>query len=204
MSTGVKVALLGLVLIAVWWLAISPVPERHDAADDAAVSGRVAMPVRAVAPLAGKAAAAPAEPPEPTANTMNTAKEEAPEAPNAPSAPEPEPAVQANLPTRQGPLEELVERFASESRGPNSDADDLRVRNAFTDPEIPATLLQSAECRRTVCRVTLRWTPETDAAYVLGLTRAVGTFSAAVAIEGAGQPESDGTRPLVVLFSLTR
>lgn len=202
MSTGVKIALLALALIVVWWVAMSPVPERHD---HAAVSGSVAMPIRAVAPLAGKAAAAPAHVEEPEPPEHEEPNQPAPSrAPEAPSAATAEPAAPANLPTRQGPLEELVERFANESRGPNSDADDARVREAFSDPAIPSTLLQSAECRRTVCRVALRWTPETDAAYVLGLTRAVGTFSAAVAIEGAGQPESDGTRPLVVLFSLTR
>jgi hypothetical protein len=195
MSTAVKVGILVLALIAVWWLAISPVPTPHE---PAAVSGSGAMPIRAVAPVAGQAAVAHAEPAPPKPVEAPSAPvEAAPTQAEAPSTTKPH----ETPPTRQGPVEELARRFAGESRGASSDADDKRVRDAFTDPTIPPSLLHSAECRRSVCRVELRWSPKDDVAYVLGLTRAVGSFSAALGIEGAGEPNADGVRPLVVYFS---
>jgi hypothetical protein len=199
MSTGVKIGLLALALIAVWWLAMSPVPPPQE---PAAVSGRGAMPIRAVAPVAGQAAIAHAEPaeepsPAATAQAPSAATQDAPSARDDRGTSTPH----ATAPMRQGPVEELAKRFAGESRGATSDADDKRVREAFTDPTIPPALLHSAECRRSVCRVELRWSTQTDVGYVLGLTRAVGSFSAALGIEGAGEPDAEGVRPLVVYFS---
>jgi hypothetical protein len=98
----------------------------------------------------------------------------------------------------------LAKRFAGESRGADSDKEDARVRAAFSDPAIPAGMLHSVECRRSACRVELRWSAEHDAAYVLGLTRAVGSFSVPVGIEGAGAPDREGARPLVLYFGLGR
>lgn len=199
MSTAVKVGALLLALIAVWWLAMSPLPAPRE---PAAVSGSGALPIRAVAPVAGQAAvvAHAEQPPAAPAEQPSAPAQEAPTPTQALSNMKPH----ETPPMRQGPVEELAKRFAGESRGETSDADDKRIREAFTDPTIPPELLHGAECRRSVCRVELRWSPQTDVAYVLGLTRAVGSFSAALGIEGAGEPDSSGVRPLIVYFSLTR
>jgi hypothetical protein len=110
----------------------------------------------------------------------------------------------ALAPKTQGPVAELSQRFAGESRGPDSEQDEARIRAAFVDPTIPPTLLRSVECRRSVCRTELRWSEEHRAGYVLGLTRAVGDFAVPVGIEGAGPIDTDGLRPVVVYIRLAR
>jgi hypothetical protein len=110
----------------------------------------------------------------------------------------------AAVPQRQGPVEELSQRFASESRGDSSEREDARVKAAFVDPQIPSSLLENVECRRSVCRLQLRWSPQHDPGYVLGLTRAVGSFSAPLGIEEPGPADANGLRPLVVFFELSR
>jgi hypothetical protein len=205
LSGLLKLALFAVALFAIWWLAMSSPEQPLEAADGAAGEHAEPTPapappaaaapsqpklVPAYAPPAAEQPAAPAAPPpaaEPTA---------APAAPAAPAPPE------VPVPQRQGPVEELTQRFAGESRGPSSEQDEARVRTAFNDPAVPTTTLHRVECRRTVCRAELRWSPQQDAPYVLGLTKAVGSFSAPLGIEGAGPPDADGQRPLVVYFGL--
>jgi hypothetical protein len=196
MSTPVKMALLALALIAVWWMAMSPSAAPYE---PAAESGSDAPPAEyTVRPPEAQPA------PPVTAQIEQPAPVQEPSAPSAAPEPAPEPAPSVNVPMRQGPVPELSLRFAAESRGASSEQDEARVRSAFDDPAIPAALLDSVECRRGVCRTVLRWSPERDAAYVLGLTKAVGSFSAPLAIEGAGAPDADGVSPVVVYFSFDR
>ena len=117
-----------------------------------------------------------------------------------PASPAPDPRA----PRRQGPVAELSQRFASQSRGPHSDEDEARVRAVFADPDVPSTLLEQVECRQNVCRLAMRWSADRQSAYVLALTRAVGEIAVPVGIEGAGQIEADGLYPLVTYFGLGR
>lgn len=189
-----KLALLGAALLAIWWLAVSS-PESPSDAEDFAAAGSAA-PVQA----------ARAEPPAAATEAAEPAAEAKPEPPSAANTPAPDrakPVVNALLPQRQGPVDELSKTFASESRGEGSAPEEARVKEAFVDPQIAKALLHSAECRRSVCRLELRWSAERDPGYVLGLTKAVGSFSAPLGVEEPGPADAQGQRPLVVYFGLT-
>jgi len=192
-----KLAALGAVLLAIWWLAVST-PEDPSEGEDFAAAGAPASPT-------------PTEPAQaPAAHAEQPKTEEAAEPPGTPAATAPitpapdraKPTVNAVLPQRQGPVDDLSNTFASESRGEGSAPEEARVKEAFVDPQIPKSLLHSVECRRTVCRLELRWSPERDPGYVLGLTKAVGSFSAPLGVEEPGAADAQGQRPLTVYFGL--
>jgi len=192
-----KLAAIGAALLAIWWLAVSS-PEAPVEGEDFAAAGAPASPsspepTQAV-PSQLPTQDRPAEPPAQPAAADPVA---------APAAPDrPKPAINAVLPQRQGPVDELSKTFASESRGEGSAPDEARVKEAFVDPQIAKALLHSVECRRSVCRLELRWSPERDPGYVLGLTKAVGSFSAPLGVEEPGPADAQGQRPLVVYFGL--
>ena len=194
-----KLAALGAALLAIWWLAMSA-PEDPSEVEDFAAAGAPASPTReepAEAPRdeppKAEKAAQPSEPVAPAA------------APADPAAPDrAKPTVIAVLPQRQGPVDELSNTFASESRGEGSAPEEARVKEAFVDPQIAKALLHSVECRRSVCRLELRWSPERDPGYVLGLTKAVGNFSSPLGVDEPGPADAQGQRPLVVYFGLAR
>jgi hypothetical protein len=194
-----KLALLGAALLAIWWLAVSSPESPSDDEEFAAAESGAAAPVQAAAEPT------PAEPP--AAATEGAEPGHVPPPPTAASTPAPDrakPVVNALLPQRQGPVAELSKTFASESRGEGSAPEEARVKEAFVDPQIAKALLHSAECRRSVCRLELRWSPERDPGYVLGLTKAVGNFSAPLGVEEPGPADAQGQRPLVVYFGLSR
>lgn len=112
--------------------------------------------------------------------------------------------VPSNLyPRRQGPVAELAQRFAGESRGPGASADEARLRAPFARvPTIPPALVPSFECRRSVCRAELRWEVHLGASYNAALMRAVGRPAASFGIEEAGEPDADGYRPVTVYIGL--
>jgi hypothetical protein len=197
----VKVLLLGAALVAAWWLAFSSPALHTEPSSDDEHAEPVAQATGAAPTQPLPKAAESAQPQPKAAASVQPSAAQAPQPPAA--APDPAPGQAAAVPMRQGPVEELSQRFASESRGSTSEQDDARVRAAFGDPSIPSSMLQHVECRRSVCRVQLRWSAEHDASYVMGLTAAVGTFSAPVGIEGAGEPDAQGMRSLVVYFGVT-
>lgn len=192
-----KLAALGAVLLAIWWLAVSS-PEEPSEAEDFAAAGAVAAPTLEPA----QAPAVHAEQPKADEAAEPAAVDPAAPAP-APTPDRPKPTVNAVLPQRQGPVDELSNSFASESRGEGSAPEEARVKEAFVDPQIAKALLHSVECRRTVCRLELRWSPERDPGYVLGLTKAVGSFSSPLGVEAPGPADAQGQRPLTVYFGLS-
>lgn len=198
-----KLAALGAALLAIWWLAVSSPETPSEAEDFAAAGSTSAAPPTAPAP---SAAALPEQhsaegPAEPASEPAAPAATDTP----TPTAPDrPKPTVGAVLPQRQGPVDELSKTFASESRGEGSAPEEARVKEAFVDSQIAKALLHSVECRRSVCRVELRWSPERDPGYVLGLTKAVGSFSAPLGVEDPGPADAQGQRPLIVYFGLAR
>ena len=201
-SWPVKLIVLGLAMFVLWWQAMtSPTGEAestlaasHDASSRPIQLAAAHTPVdpsdahaRETAPATEKTAVSP--PPRP--DVMAAVQ---------PAIPAPDPRA----PRRQGPIAELSQRFASQSRGPHSDEDEARVRAVFAEPDVPSTLFEQVECRQNVCRLAMRWHPDRHSAYVLALTRAVGELAVPVGIEGAGLIEADGLYPLVTYFGLGR
>jgi hypothetical protein len=70
--------------------------------------------------------------------------------------------------------------------------------------EIPRALVPSFECRRSVCRTELRWTPEYGRAYTAALIRAVSKDALPLGIEDAGPRDAEGLHPVVVYIALAR
>jgi len=192
------ISLLGIALGGAWWMALATIePERSpnardERANDAESDLAPAQP--AIAEL-GRA-------PSVAAATAPDAGRPEPAAP-APSSPGLGPERgSSNFPQRQGPVTELSQRFAGESRADKSHAIEASVRSAFSDPIIPSDMLRAIECRRSVCRAQLHWSEQSNTGYVLGLTQAVGSYSAAVGIEAPGAADADGRYPLVVYWSI--
>jgi hypothetical protein len=182
-----KVVLLGLTILLFWWLAMS----------SPTTSPEVAAAAGSSAPAPSEVAASPARVPPKIAHRPTNSEVNNPQRTAAEEA-------SARVPKRQGPVAELSQRYASESRAQTSAEDEAQVRAAYVDPAIPPTLLRSVECRRSVCRVELRWRPEHQAGYILGLTRAVSKYVVPVGIKGAGPSEADGHHPVVVYIGLAR
>lgn len=194
----VKLVLFAGALLAIWWVAFSPPATPPTAAEPGAAEATPSpSPAARQAPSQADPRAAPPALSAPAAQEHDQPQPSAAEAPSGP-------APRAAAPLRQGPVDELAQRFASESRGDGSEREETRVKEAFVDPQIPSTLLQSVECRRSVCRLQLRWSPEHDPGYVLGLTRAVGSFSAPLGIDEPGAADAHGQRPLLIYFGLSR
>jgi type IV secretory pathway VirB10-like protein len=181
--------LLAVAVVALWWMATSR-PQDVDVRD----TEFQPVPASPAPPAADKSLPEAPVPSKPAAAPAPPAKQ-------APESEQPEP-VGSNLPQQQGPVDELARRFAGESRGHDSQHAEANARKAFTDPTIPPDMLRTIECRRSVCRAELRWSEQSNNGYVLGLTRAVGSYSAALGIAQPGEPEADGRRSVVTYWSL--
>jgi len=193
MRVGLSFAALIAIVIGLWWVAIVERPAPSGAVREPALasSGGAAAPVASPAALEAPRANVVAQGPPPGAAEARPA-----DAPREPAA------APTLAPPRQGPVEELSQRFETEPRASSAGEIERHVEAAFRDPTIPTNTLKSVVCRQTVCRLEVRWTEQSYAAYVLGLTRAVATFSDALAIE-PGEPEPNGARLLKVYWGRT-
>ena len=191
---------LGLVvaLPLFWWLAAS---SPYKAPEIAATDGSSSAP---------QAEAGTARAPAVHSSTPTLAA--ASESPAAPPAKREAPSGATDhhhhlpsdvFPQRQGPVAELAQRFAGESRGPSSEANEARLAAPFAAvPTIAPELVPSFECRRSVCRAELRWDAHLGASYTAAIMRAVGKPAAPFGIDEAGPPDADGYRPVVLYIGL--
>lgn len=200
-STGLKVAGLVVAIAVFWWLATStPAASPRLAESDSSSSAAA----RHAAPTRGSSGRT-------RLSTLGTVAEHSEPDPVRTSDEAPSFGLDHHhsqapshvYPREQGPVTELAQRFASESRGPNSEANELRVRAPFAAvPTIPPALVPSFECRRSVCRTELRWSFDLGASYTAALMRAVGKPAAPYGVEEAGEPDADGFRPVVLYIGL--
>jgi hypothetical protein len=156
---------------------------------------------------------APAEPAAPpTAPTAPAPTEPAaPAAPAAPARPaEPPPEAQLPPPEKTGPVDELKARFASEPRDSSAGALEKHVEAAFRNDDVPAGLLKSVLCRRTVCRVETRWAPERAIGFMSAFTRllmqapgadVVRVFDSNLGISPESEPDANGVRSVDVYIA---
>lgn len=121
-----------------------------------------AEPIAARAPEEEPAPAAPLDPAPPTPAAEPHEPTAAPSQPDVSPLPPPE---------RTGPVDELKARFEKEPRDSSAGALEKHIEAAFRTSDVPAGLLKSVLCRRTVCRVQTRWTPERAIGFMAGFTR---------------------------------
>ena len=196
------VLVLGAVLLVaagLWWAAASSGDPSGGAPEpvtsETAPAAGPAQP-SATAESAPPSKASPSIPaPPPTAAPVPTSE------PAQPPAAEPAPAVEpVPPPAAQGPVDKLKERFASEPRDSGANAVESRIQAAFRDPAIPAGVLGSVLCHKTVCKLEIRWTEDHNTPYMLGLSHLLPDMATDLAISPAGSRDPAGVIPLEVYW----
>jgi hypothetical protein len=149
--------------------------------------------------------ATPIANPEPPPSVAVTPEPSAPEAPSEPAPLNAQPAaapsapVAAEIPTddpplfdrEMGPVAEYKERFASEPRDSAANDAEQQVRDAFKLTDSASPVFRTVLCRKTVCKIEVRLTPDQLGAYVAGMGRLTQNFDKKLAYtrtaEHAGQ-----------------
>jgi hypothetical protein len=73
------------------------------------------------------------------------------------------------------------------------------VQTAFRDPAVPPGLLAGVLCRKSVCKIEVRWREEHNTAYMLALTSLLNDFSPETAF-APGPPDARGVTPIDVYW----
>jgi hypothetical protein len=195
------VLVLGAVLLVaagLWWAAASSGDPSGGAPEPVTSETAPAAPAAqpsATAEPAPPSKASPSPQPPPTAAPVPTSE------PAQPPAAEPAPAVEpVPPPAAQGPVDKLKERFASEPRDSGANAVESRIQAAFRDPAIPAGVLGSVLCHKTVCKLEIRWTEDHNTPYMLGLSHLLPDMATDLAISPAGSRDPAGVIPLEVYW----
>jgi hypothetical protein len=63
-------------------------------------------------------------------------------------------------PEASGPIAELKQAFETEPRDSAAQVPESRIQSEFKRSDVPAGLLKSVLCRKSVCKVSTLWTPE--------------------------------------------
>jgi hypothetical protein len=181
-----------LALGLVWWLAVRE-PERP--ADVTTAPESEAGP--ALVAVAGGASPARVPEPVPEAEPKPLAEPAVAPAELPRTAP---PAATATPPQKEGPVEELAERFAHEPRDSDAASVEANVQAVFLALHMRPDMLKSVLCRESLCRLELRWRPERSLDYMTVMTRLTLELAAPFAIRPAEQADPDGALPLEVYW----
>lgn len=159
-------------------------------------------------PPEAPAPAAPAPEPEPAAQlpapAIGTPPQE-PEPAPAPPSDEPPPKIQPRVPDEdlfakdQGPVDEYKKQYDSEPRDSTAHDYEKKIAASFLPGDGAPDMYKSVMCRKTTCKIELRWKPDRLGAYVAGLTRASVYFSDQVAV-AAAPPAPDDRERLIDVY----
>jgi hypothetical protein len=105
--------------------------------------------------------------------------------------------------SQEGPAKELREKFESESRDTTASETERQLKEAFEGAQGETDLFKTVECRRTVCRVQLRWSSLRVAPYLAAIKRAQPLFQPPMAASATAPEDSDGIQPLDVYLKRT-
>lgn len=202
---------LGLVATAcIAWLSWAWSPSVHPseepvANDDAGEAAPVPTPAVAQAEPAPAAKVSPPPPaPEPPA-----AAPEAPDAsllhqPERIPTPHPMSLDQTKPPEESGPLAELKNQYAYESRSADSSATEAKLRALISEARnVPSELVQSITCRRTVCKVDMQWTARRRIGFAVVSGSFKQMYNQRVAVEPPSGRSEDGSYPTTLYLQLS-
>ena len=158
-----------------WWLAFA---------------GGTPAPAEPVEP-----AIEPAATPEPVPAPAPQPPAQEPPADEAP-APATAPAPTFVLPDTRGFTAALEERFATDARDPDANAAATALRERIGAKDLPPGLLRTIECRRTTCKLELRWTLANDAAYQKLTATLMGDNAKLFATRAFPPPDKAGAMPV--------
>ena len=189
---------------AILWLvtSLSTRGDRPAASDSTGVDEPELAPPAEPEPRADQ----PAQAAPPTAPAPAAEPEEQPDEPADPPSQEP-PTSPLPPPEKSGPVDELKARFASEPRDSAAGTFEKKIEAAFRHDDVPAGLVKSVLCRRTVCRVETSWTPDRAIGFMTGFTRLLMTppgadvprpFDSNLGISPEGEPDASGVRAVDV------
>lgn len=187
------------------WLAWAWSPELESIDERAPEPLPRASPVAPPpAPSQPPTAAKPANAAQPTAAEVPRRQAPAVSAEGEGSAPAPERATtphpmaleQARPPEQAGPLRELKQQYAGQSRSAASSTLEAQLRARLATPNIPPALIDALSCRRTICKLELRWTPTRRLGYVVVFQSLKQLYDQRVAVEPAPGPADDASLPV--------
>lgn len=199
-------ALSVLVLVALILLVIV----RRDPADleleEPVSEASVPSPGSPTAEPASAERTQPIEAAEPAANPSRPASQQTPTttmAPptEAPAQPTAQPEAPQEPPRASGPIEEMKGRLKSDRRDARAHEYEELIRRSFREKDIPEGLLESALCKQSVCRVSLRWSPDRHMGTMAGLMRLIPSFAEQVAFDPAATANRTGETELDVYFA---
>lgn len=181
--SSLVIAGVALVAIVLWKLALdddSP-PEETAAATPSVAPEPVAPSAPEPAAKAPEPATAPTqEPPPSTAAGPRPAS-----APPEQAAADQQPAEpqQVPVPAPSGPIASLKHAFESEPRDSAAHAPESLIENEFKKGDIDPGLLKSAQCRQSVCKVAVNWSPKRALSFMSAFTRLSSEFDADIAFD---------------------
>jgi hypothetical protein len=89
-------------------------------------------------------------------------------------------------PEASGPVAELKHAFETEPRDSAAQAPESRIESEFKRSDVPAGLLKSVLCRKSVCKVETLWTPERAVGFMGAFMRLSPEFAPNLAIDPHG------------------
>lgn len=190
-----------LIGVALWRLALDEELAPDEKADSTSSVAPVAPEpaTREPGPVAQKALELaapesaqerPAAPPTSATPTPTQAPEEGNEPPRIP------------VPTATGPIASLKHAFESEPRDSAAHAPEARIEGEFKKSDIDPGLLKSAQCRESVCRVEVNWSPARAQSFMAAFTRLSADFEPDIAFDP--QATSEGKQETQVDVYLPR
>jgi hypothetical protein len=185
------------VLLAVgliWWISMREPDLRSETATGPGM-GTAGEPVLQPAIVQQGGRVAP--PSAPAAVVQGEPQPASPE----PASPQPtaagEPVLEA--PRREGPVDEMKQRFASDPRDSAAAELETKVQTVFREMRTPPDMLKAVLCRESLCRLELRWRPERSTDYMTVMTRLSVEFDPKMAVN-PGERTPDGALGLEVYW----
>ena len=183
-----RALLVGAVLltaVVLWVLALDQRPPRPVPNEPQAV-GPSAPPAPELQRNPGPVADRATQP-----GTSEGVQERKPEHQAAPAAPsqasatpqQPEDVAPVPPPKASGPIAELKHEFETEPRDSAAQLPESRIESEFRKSDIPPGMLKSVLCRKSVCKVTVLWTPESAIAFMSAFTRLSADFEPNIALD---------------------
>jgi type IV secretory pathway VirB10-like protein len=111
---------------------------------------------------------------------------------------------QTKPPEQSGPLAELKNQYASESRSADSSATEAKLRGLISESRnVPSELVQNISCRRSVCKLELQWTARRRIGFAVVSGSFKQMYNQRVAVEAPSGRADDGTYPTTLYLQFT-
>lgn len=111
---------------------------------------------------------------------------------------------QTKPPEPSGPLAELKNQYASESRSAASSINEAKLRKLVTEARnVPSELVQGISCRRTICKIETHWIARRRIGFAVVLESFKQLYNQRVAVEPAQERSPDGTYVATLYLQIT-